>query len=262
MTRFAGKVALVTGGSSGLGRATAIALAAEGAEVYVIGRNSAGLAQTVRHIVDADGTAHSLHADVTLVNDVQQAVTDCVTSFGGLDLLVHAAGVSRTGLLTDMPEADWDAIFDTNVKSAYLLGKHVVPAMRDRGGGSIVTVSSVYASAARSGVAAYAASKAALSTLTKIMAVDHISDGIRINCVAPGTMHTPMVDTLALENDPLDPLAAIERAGQSAPLGRLVEVSEVVSLILYLLSDDSSGIVGACLTIDGGRLPLLGAAKE
>ena len=170
------------------------------------------------------------------------------------------AGVSRSGFVTDLTEDDWDAMFDTNVKSCFLLGKHAVPAMRARGGGAIVTVSSIYAIAARSGAAAYAATKAALTTLTKIMAVDHIADGVRINCVAPGTIRTPMVESLAREADAADPAAVIDQAGRLPPLGRLVDVGEVVSLICYLLSDESSGIVGACYPIDGGRLPLLGAA--
>jgi len=261
VSRFAGKVALVTGGSSGLGRATAIALAGDGAAVCVVGRDQSALTRTVDDIVSRSGRAIAIEADIKVAADVERAVAASLSAFDGLDLLVHAAGISRTGVVTDLTEEDWDAIFDTNVKGGFLLAKYAIPAMRARGGGAIVTVSSIYATAARSGVAAYAASKAALSTLTKIMAVDHIADGVRINCVAPGTIHTPMVEALARETDAADPASVIDRAGQLSPLGRLVHVSEVVSLILYLLSDDSSGVVGACFPIDGGRLPLLGAVR-
>jgi NAD(P)-dependent dehydrogenase (short-subunit alcohol dehydrogenase family) len=235
-------------------------LAAGGANVCVVGRQSAELARTVDAIGRQVGTAVAIEADVSVAADVERAVAASVGAFGGLDLLVHAAGVSRSGFVTDLTEDDWDAMFDTNVKSCFLLGKHAVPAMRARGGGAIVTVSSIYAIAARSGAAAYAATKAALTTLTKIMAVDHIADGVRINCVAPGTIRTPMVESLAREADAADPAAVIDQAGRLPPLGRLVDVGEVVSLICYLLSDESSGIVGACYPIDGGRLPLLGAA--
>ena len=258
--RFDGKVGLVTGASSGLGKMVATALAAEGAAVGALGRDRSALAETVSAIEAQGGRALALTGDLRAATDVEAAVAATVDAYGGLDLVAHAAGVLREGSSTELSEADWDLQFDTNVKSCFLLAKHAVPAMRARGGGAIVNVASVYAYAAVRGSASYAASKAAVVAFTQIAALDHVGDGIRINAVAPGTMRTPMLEAIARERSPDDPEAELAATGRRHPIRRLVEPAEVADLVLYLLSDAASAIVGTCVTIDGGRQAQLGSA--
>ncbi|MFB9831508.1 SDR family NAD(P)-dependent oxidoreductase [Actinoallomurus acaciae] len=258
MSRFNGKVALVTGASGGVGRAIAYGLAAEGAAVGVVGRDTGALRETVSMVERAGGRALPIEADIGVGSDVEHAVAELVTSYGRLDLLAHAAGVFRTGAVTDLPEEQWDLLFTTNVKSCFLLGRHAIPHMRAAGGGAIVNVSSVFAFAAGPGSAGYAASKAAVVALTKMMALDHIADGIRVNCVAPGSMRTPLLENAVAGHD--DPEEALAGIGRLHPLGRLIDPTETASLVLYLLSDDARAVVGSCFTIDGGRLAKLGSA--
>jgi NAD(P)-dependent dehydrogenase (short-subunit alcohol dehydrogenase family) len=261
MSRFADKVALVTGASGGVGRCAATALAGEGAAVAAVGRDPGALAETVAEAGRAGGRAIAIEADLRVDADVRRCVAEVVAAFGGLDLLAHAAGVLRLGPVPDLDEDDWDLLFDTNAKSCFLLARHAVPIMRGRGGGAIVNVSSVFAHAAGPGSAAYAASKAAVVALTKVMALDHVGEGIRINGVAPGSMRTPMLEAVAAERAPQDPEAMLAAAGRLHPIGRLIEPREVADLVLYLLSDAASAIVGVTYTIDGGRLAKLGSAE-
>ncbi|HZV72239.1 MAG TPA: glucose 1-dehydrogenase [Conexibacter sp.] len=258
--RFDGKVALVTGATSGVGRAIALALAAEGAAVGLVGRDRDALAALVEEIDGAGGRSLAIAADMRHGADVARAVAETTGAFGGLDLLAHAAGVLRLGAAPDLPEETWELLFDTNAKSCFLLAKHAVPAMRVRGGGAIVNVASVSAYAADPGAAAYAASKAAVVALTRIMALDHIDEGIRINCVAPGGVRTPMLEAVAEEYCPEDPASLLDEAGRRHPLGRLVEPAEVADLVLYLLSDAAAAIVGVDYAIDGGWRGQLRAA--
>jgi NAD(P)-dependent dehydrogenase (short-subunit alcohol dehydrogenase family) len=257
--RFAGKVALVTGASGGVGRAVACRLAAEGATAGLVGRNAGALRETAGMIEQAGGRALPIVADLGAGPDVERAVAELASAYGRLDLLAHVAGVFRAGPLTDLPEEDWDLLFAANVKSCFLLGRHAVPLMRATGGGAIVNVSSVFAFAAGKGSAAYAAAKAAVIALTKMMALDHIGEGIRVNCVAPGSMRTPLLEE-AVAGLP-DPEEALSRIGRLHPLGRLVDPAEAASLILYLLSEEARAIVGSCFVIDGGRLAQLGSAS-
>jgi NAD(P)-dependent dehydrogenase (short-subunit alcohol dehydrogenase family) len=259
-SRFDGKVALVTGASAGLGRAIAVRLAAEGAAVGLVGRDREALAAATATIEGAGGVALPLVGDLRRDADVAGFVAALRERHGSLDLLAHAAGALRLGPLTELREDDWDLIFETNVKSCFLLARHAVPAMREAGGGAIVNVSSVFGAAASPGAAAYAASKAAVDALTRTMALDHIGEGIRVNCVAPGSMRTEMLERAAAERSPEDPEAALAAIGAMHPSGRLIATAEVASLVLYLLSDEAGAIVGTTYTIDGGRLAKLGTA--
>jgi NAD(P)-dependent dehydrogenase (short-subunit alcohol dehydrogenase family) len=260
VSRFAGKVALVTGASRGLGRVIAEELGAEGAAVACVGRDEALLAETVARLQSIGGRGLAAEADVRLERDVERAVMSAVDVFGGLDLLVNAAGVVLTGPLVDASVEDWDLLFDTNTKGCFLFCKHAIPELRRRGGGAVVNVSSVYAFAADAGAAAYSASKAAVAMLTQILALEHISEGIRVNGVAPGTMPTPMIQAIAESHSPENPQSILDSIDQLHPLGRMVRPEEVAAVVLFLLSDHASAIVGQTYVVDGGRLAKLGSA--
>jgi NAD(P)-dependent dehydrogenase (short-subunit alcohol dehydrogenase family) len=258
--RFANRVALVTGAGTGVGRATALRLAQEGAAVALIGRRREPLESVAKEIAAVDGRALTFAVDVTSEPQVTDAVESIAQQLGGLHLLVNAAGVLRVGAVTDQSVPDWDEMFGINAKGCFLTSRAVIPLMK-RQGGAIVNVSSVFAYAASKGSAVYAASKAAVVALTRTMALDHIDDGIRINGVAPGSMATPMLQGVAQKLVPSNPASVMDAAGRMHPIGRLVEVDEVASVILFLLSDQASAVVGVTYVVDGGRLAKLGSAQ-
>jgi NAD(P)-dependent dehydrogenase (short-subunit alcohol dehydrogenase family) len=258
--RFQDKVALVTGAGSGVGAATAIRLAGEGASVALVGRRKGPLEEVAGRINDSGGKAACFTADVSVASDVATAFDAAVSAFGGLDLLVNAAGVLKLGAVTNVSEAEWDEVFGVNTKGCFLTSRAAIPLLR-RHGGAIVNVSSVFAYAAGKGSAVYAASKAAVVALTRTMALDHIDEGIRINGVAPGSMATPMLRAVAEAAAPHDPASVLNAAARVHPIRRLIEADEVAKLIAFLLSDDASAIVGTTYTIDGGRLAKLGSAE-
>jgi NAD(P)-dependent dehydrogenase (short-subunit alcohol dehydrogenase family) len=237
--RFEGKVALVVGGTLGIGRAAAERLAREGATVVTGGREaSADVAGDLRD----DGYAGAL-------------VAHAVERYGGLDVVVYSAGIQRYGTVETTDPETWDEVHAVNVRGAYLVGRGAVPALRAQGGGAIVLVSSVQATASQTGVAAYAASKGALSALARTMALDHARDGIRVNSVAPGSVDTPMLrwaaDRFRGDGSADD---VIEEWGSVHPLGRVASADEIGAAIAYLASDDASFVTGAELRVDGGLL--------
>lgn len=255
--RFAGRRALVTGAGSGVGRSVALALAAEGAAVALVGRGFEPLEAVAAEIEAAGGTAAPQSADVASADQVSGAVDAAAAALGGLDLLVNAAGALRYGTILTISEEDWDATFDTNVKGCFLTCRAALPHLRD-GGGAVVNVASVVGLASSPNMAAYASSKAAVISLTKSMALDHIGAGVRINAVAPGSIDTPMLRGAIEGLVPGSPDWVIEAAGKLHPNGRLVGTDEVTELILFLLSDAAQAVVGAVIPIDGGRSAKLG----
>ncbi|OYP17728.1 short-chain dehydrogenase [Streptomyces sp. FBKL.4005] len=248
--RFSGRTALVTGAGSGIGRAVALALAAEDAKVVVAGRRPEPLAETVRLIEEQGGKALAVPADVSGAAGAEALVRAAVEHFGSLDVAVNNAGVFRGGRpLADLPEEDWHEQLAINVTGVYLALRAQVRQMRTQpAGGAIVNISSTFGRHASSpGAAAYSASKAAVTALSRGAALDHIRDGVRINVVSPGATETSM----SLGPGETEQERA-ERARATLPLGRIATTREVAAAVLYLASDDAASVVGTDLVVDSG----------
>ncbi|PAZ09664.1 short-chain dehydrogenase [Streptomyces sp. SA15] len=248
--RFTGRTALVTGAGSGIGRTTALAFAAEGAHVVVAGRRREPLDETVRLIEAQGGKALAVTADVARAADVQALVDAAVDRFGSLDVAVNNAGVFRGGEpLAELSEDDWHTQLDINVTGVFLALQAEIRQMRTQpAGGAIVNIASTFGVHSRHpGAAAYAATKAAVSVLTRGAALDHIRDGVRINAVSPGATDTPMsLDAGETEAD------RAERVRAELPLGRISATDEVAAAVLYLASDAAASMVGTDLVVDSG----------
>ncbi|OXM61766.1 glucose 1-dehydrogenase [Amycolatopsis vastitatis] len=244
--RFTGKVVLVTGGGSGIGRATARAFAAEGATVVVAGRNEQRLASAVKEI---GGDASAVTVDVTDSADVARMVETIVARHGGLHVAFNNAGIlGEPAPAADLREDVFDAVIATNLTGTWLCLKHEVAHMRAHGGGAIVNMASnIGAHRRRPDLAAYAASKAAVTALTKAAALDHIAEGVRINAVSPGATDTDMSRRPG-ETD-ADRAARLKDA---IPLGRVGATAEVAAAVLWLASDEAAFTVGHDLVVDGG----------
>jgi NAD(P)-dependent dehydrogenase (short-subunit alcohol dehydrogenase family) len=249
MNRFNEKCVLVTGGGGGFGRAIAAAFAEAGAKVAVAGRDERKLEETVERIGSAGGTAVALRADVSVEADVENLVEGTVAALGGLDVDVNNAGmVGREGPLTGIDLESWEDVFRTNVTGVWLCLKHEMSFMREHGGGAIVnTASNIGAHTARPNMAAYGASKAAVSALTKVAALEGIADGIRVNAISPGASDTPMSMRPGETED-----ERAERIASTIPVGRLGALEELASAVLWLAGEDGGFAVGHDFVIDGG----------
>lgn len=258
---FRGKVAVVTGGSKGIGLAAAQLLASQGASTAIVSFHDAE--DVVREIRGTAGHDQviGIQADVSDGRQVRQMVQQVTDSFGGVDILVNSAGIQRYGDVVETDEELWNQVINTNLKGMFLTSKYCVPVMRTRGGGAIVHVSSVQAYAAQKGVAAYSASKGGINALTRAMAVDHASEGIRVNAVCPASVDTPMLRMAAdLLRGEMSQESMVETWGAMHPVGRVGTPEEVAHLIAYLCSDKASFITGADIKIDGGLLSAIGVA--
>lgn len=255
---FQGKSVIVTGAGMGIGAAAARAFAAEGAAVCLVDRDVEAAAGVVKEISAAGGRALSVSGDVREDSTAVEAVRTVEREFGGLDVLFNNAGVIRYGEVPDFAVPDWDLVLDTNLKAPFLMAKHAIPAIRKRGGGAIVNTASVQAFATQQTVAAYSASKGAVVAMTMTMALDHAKDRIRVNCIAPGSVLTPMLREAAQTFYPDDPEGGLRAFGESHPIGFLTEPEDVANLVLFLSSDRARTITGACYQVDGGLLAKLG----
>jgi NAD(P)-dependent dehydrogenase (short-subunit alcohol dehydrogenase family) len=248
--RLRDKVAIITGGTSGIGRATAIFFAQEGAKVVVVGRDEGRGQQVVAEIAEAGGTAIFQRCDVRFGEQCRQVVEGTVRAFGRLDVLFNNAGVFYANTVVDCTEDEWDLTVDISLKGTYLMCKYAIPVMIDQGGGAIVNTSSGWGLVGGNEAAAYCAAKGGVVLLTKAMAVDHSRQGIRVNCVCPGDVDTPMLVDDAQRRG----MTWTDYMGEAAnrPMGRVGQPEEVARAVLFLASDEASFITGAALAVDGG----------
>jgi NAD(P)-dependent dehydrogenase (short-subunit alcohol dehydrogenase family) len=249
MSRFDGKVALVTGGGSGIGAATAAALAREGARVGVFDVDGGAARATVVGIEGAGGRALALAGDTRDEQAVKHAVDATVVELGGLDLLAAIAGVLHIAPVEELTAEAWDRVLETNAKGSFLFVKHSVPELRNRGGGAIVTAGSVMGLMSTAGAAAYSASKGAVMAMTSALAVELGPHGIRVNSVVPGVVRTPMVMDLVE-----DPQALAADLARVQPIRDVIEAEDVARLVLFLLSDEARAITGSCHRVDAGLI--------
>jgi NAD(P)-dependent dehydrogenase (short-subunit alcohol dehydrogenase family) len=258
-TGFAGRVALVTGGSLGIGAAVVDRLVADGASVVFCGHDDESVqAAAARH---AGLPVLGLRADVRSAAEMEALAAAAVERFGGLDIVVTSAGIQRYGTVEETTETLWHEVLDVNLTGVFLACRAAIPHLRARGGGAIVAVSSVQAYAAQHRVAAYAVSKAGINALVRSLALDHAADGIRANAVCPGSVDTPMLRWAADRyrgESTVDETVA--RWGRTHPLGRVARAEEVAEVVAFLAGDRASFVTGAEYRVDGGLLAVNPAA--
>ncbi len=250
--RLQNKVALVTGGTSGIGEATALLLAKEGAKVCVAGRNEERGRAVAEKILNGGGGGIFARTDVRRAVECNRAVEQTLTAFGALDILFNNAGVFFPHTVVDCTEEEWDLQLDINLKGTFLMSKAALPHMTARHSGVIINNSSGWGLAGGDAAVAYCASKGGVVLLTKAMAIDHGPQGIRVNCICPGDVDTPMLpeDARMRGVNWKDYLAGCAKR----PLGRIGTVDEIAKAVLFLASDDSSFMTGAALVVDGGGI--------
>lgn len=249
--RLAEKVAVITGAGSGMGKATAVLFASEGARVVVADVDAVTGVETVRTITGAGGKATFIKADVSQDADVAALIVETVRAYGRLDILFNNAGVPQAFTpVEEVSAAMWDRIMAVNAKGVFLGCKHAVPVMKRQGGGVIISTASTAALRPRPGSNAYAASKGAVVTLTKALALELAPAKIRVNCIAPVAADTPMLPGF-IGNKPLE--EGKRGLISTIPLGRLAQPEDIAQAALYLASDGASLVTGVCLEVDGGR---------
>jgi NAD(P)-dependent dehydrogenase (short-subunit alcohol dehydrogenase family) len=251
--RLGEKVAIITGAASGFGRATAIMFGAEGASLVLVDLNEGGLKDTVEELRGVGCRAEFVVGDVSMGQTAAEAVARATSSFGKLDVLVNNAGISqgRSEDTWNVPDEEWDTIMGTNLRSVFVFGKAAIPALLEAGAGSIVNVSSIAATVATGG-STYGAAKGGIASYTRHVAVELAARGVRVNCVAPGLMRTPM-STGERRGLPLEVQEErIASLGQLAPMKRTGSVEDIAYAIVYLASDESRYVTGHELVVDGG----------
>jgi NAD(P)-dependent dehydrogenase (short-subunit alcohol dehydrogenase family) len=248
MALLTNKVALITGGASGIGRATANVFAREGAKIAIADMDTTQGEETAHQICTSGGEAIFVKTDVSKSSDIEILVKKTVDTFGQLDCAFNNAGIfGRSALLADFTEDDWDQLININLKGVWLCMKYEIPHMLKRGGGSIVNASSVSGLVGSKSSPLYAASKHGVTGLTRTAALQYADKNIRVNCTCPGAIHTPMLEHIFSHNP-----ANREKYTAAAPLGRLAKPEEVAEAVAWLCSDAAGYITGVALPVDGG----------
>jgi NAD(P)-dependent dehydrogenase (short-subunit alcohol dehydrogenase family) len=250
VTRLSGKVALITGGGTGIGRAIALAFAREGASVSVAGRRLEKLREVIGEVQKQGGAGLAMECDVSRAKDVERTIKGTVERFGRLNVLVNNAGTLHVSTVEEISEEEWDRMMTVNVKGPFLMSRAMLPEFRKCGGGAIVNIGSVLGLFAVKDRAAYSASKGAVTMLTKSMALDHAHEKIRVNCICPSVVETDLVKGVFNETE--EGKAKLKARLASIPLGRLGRPEDVAELAVYLASEESSWLTGAAIPLDGG----------
>ncbi len=249
--RFDGKVAIITGGTSGIGLATAELLSSEGTRVVLMARNPSRGREVVERITSTGGQGIFVQGDVSLAADCLRCVAAAIETYGRLDILFNNAGIIHVNRsLVNTSEEEWDTTLNSNLKSIFLMSKYAIPHIA-KNGGAIVNNASIFGLVGGSGVAAYCAAKGGVINLTRAMAIDHAAQNIRVNCVCPGSVDTPL-----LENE-MNDLGGVEvqlpKFASRHPMNRIATPEEIARAVVYLASDDASFVTGVALPVDGGR---------
>lgn len=260
---FEGKVALITGGGNGIGRATALAFATRGARVVVVDQDGASAERVAATIKQQGGDALSITADVTKSADVAAYVKETLDAHGRIDIFFNNAGIEgKIAKTAEYDEEVFDKVIAVNLKGVFLGLRHVLPAMLEQGTGAIVNTASVAGVVGTPGMPAYCASKHAVIGMTKVAAGEVARNGIRVNAVCPGPIDTRMIHSIEGQIDPDDPEAVNARYQASLPTGRYGTVEEIANTVLFLSSDLASNITGAQYVVDGGRTAIGGAVTS
>jgi NAD(P)-dependent dehydrogenase (short-subunit alcohol dehydrogenase family) len=250
--QLVGKVALITGGGSGIGRATALLLADEGAAVAVVDMDGSRAQAVAQEIEGEGGQALAVRCDVSQAADCQRAVQETVAAFGRLDILYNNAGIIRRASVLEITEEEWDRAMAVNVKSVFLLSRYAIPIMAQGGGGAIVNTGSGWGLVGGRNAVSYCASKGAVVNMTRAMALDHAEQNIRVNCVCPGDTDTGMLRSEAQQLGAATEAFLAEAADR--PLRRIGRPEDIAQAVLYLASEASSFVTGTTLVVDGGGL--------
>lgn len=246
------KVAIVTGGASGIGRATALLLAQEGAAVAIVDLHRAGAETVSQQVANRGGRALAIGADVSQASECRQAIEQTVGALGGLDILFNNVGIIRRTTVLDITEEEWDRVMAVNVRSVFLMSKYAIPFMIRRGGGAIVNTGSGWGLTGGSNAVSYCASKGAVVNMTRAMAIDHGAQNIRVNCICPGDTDTDMLRSEARQLGV--PEETFLQDAADRPLQRVGTPQEIAQAVLYLASDAASFVTGTALVVDGGGL--------
>jgi len=250
--RLEGKKAIVTGGAGGIGRATSLAFAAEGAAVAVVDLNAEAAQAVADEIRDAGGTAIAIAADVSSEAEIERIVATTVADLGGIDVVFNNAGIIRRTTAVETTVEEWDRVFGVNVRAIFLMCKHAVPVMAASGGGSIINTGSGWGLKGGGQAISYCASKGAVVNMTRALAIDHGPQGIRVNSVNPGDVDTGMLRDEARQLGQAESGFLAEAADR--PLQRMGQPREIAAAVVWLAGDESSYVTGSALVVDGGGI--------